>query len=100
MWGKAAIARERASAFFGVTSEGRAAPLASCFSMKLAKARALALTCRPAGKTVQRSIGGNDQSSSTDFTAPDLSSGANIQSEAIARPSPARQRSRERGGRQ
>src|SRR5262249_49013579 len=41
-----------------------------------------------------RSIGGNDQSSSTDFTTPDLSSGANIQSEAIARPSPANTPSR------
>jgi hypothetical protein len=57
--------------------------------MKLVKERALALACRPVGNTAQRSIGGNDQSSRTDLTAPDFSSGANIHSEATASPRPA-----------
>src|SRR5262249_30564993 len=57
--------------------------------MKLANTRAFALACRPVGKTAHRSCGGNRQSANTTFTAPDLSSGANIQSEAMARPSPA-----------
>src|SRR5262249_4555563 len=57
--------------------------------MKLANTRAFALACRPVGKTAHRSCGGNSQSANTTFTAPDLSSGANIQSEAMARPSPA-----------
>src|ERR1700730_18262925 len=44
---------------------------------KLAKARAFALACRPVGKTAHRSTVGSDQSSSTEMTAPDFSSGAN-----------------------
>jgi hypothetical protein len=34
-------------------------------SVKLAKARDLALACRPVGNTVNRSTGGSDQLSST-----------------------------------
>src|SRR6266403_2267566 len=58
-------------------------------STKLAKARAFALARRPVGKTAHRSTVGSDQSSSTDMTAPDFSSGANNHSEAIAKPRPA-----------
>src|SRR5580704_8548952 len=53
----------------------------SCRSMKPAKARALALACRPVGNTAQSSPGGNDQSASTTSTAPDFSSGVNIHSD-------------------
>jgi hypothetical protein len=60
-------------------------------STKLAKARALALACRPVGNTAHRSTGGNKQSASTASTAPDFSSGANCHSEVIAKPRPAEQ---------
>jgi hypothetical protein len=43
------------------------------------------LVCRPVGNTARRSIVGSDQSPSTDLTAPDFNSGANIRSEATAR---------------
>ena len=36
--------------------------------MKLAKARALALACRPVGKIAHASTGGNDQSARTALT--------------------------------
>jgi hypothetical protein len=49
--------------------------------MKLAKARALALTCRPVGKIAHASTGGNDQSARTALTVLSLNSGANIHSE-------------------
>src|SRR5215471_16207274 len=54
--------------------------------MKLAKARALALACRPVGKIAHKSTGGNNQSVSTAWTAPDFNSGANIHSDAMATP--------------
>src|SRR5207302_4073792 len=58
--------------------------------MKLVNARALALACRPAGKSAHRSIAGSDQSCSTEMTAPDFSSGVNNHSEPpIERPRPA-----------
>jgi hypothetical protein len=58
--------------------------------MKLVNARALALACRPAGKSAHRSIAGSDQSCSTEMTAPDVSSGVNNHSEPpIERPRPA-----------
>jgi len=58
--------------------------------MKLVKARALALTCRPAGKSAHRFKAGSDQSCSTEMTAADFSSGVNNHSEPpIERPRPA-----------
>jgi hypothetical protein len=44
------------------------------------------LVCRPVGNTARRSIVGSDQSPGMDLTAPDFNSGANIHSEATARP--------------
>jgi len=55
-----------------------------------AKARALAVAVRRAGKTAHRSIRGNCQSFRTTFTVPSAISGANIHSETIARPAFAR----------
>src|SRR5262252_10431668 len=54
--------------------------------IKLAKVRALALVCRPAGKIAHASTGGNDQSVSTAWTVLAFNSGANIHSDAMARP--------------
>ena len=58
-------------------------------SMNLTKARAFAVACRPVGYIAHNSTFGNDQSLRTDMTEPDLSSGANIHSDAIANPNPA-----------
>src|SRR5437868_2456500 len=58
-------------------------------STKLAKARALALACRPVGNSAHRSTRGNTQSVSTIWTAPDFSSASNNHSEATAKPRPA-----------
>src|SRR5262249_31195264 len=54
--------------------------------MKLAKVRALALVCRPAGKSAHASTNGNDQSARTALTVLSLNSGANIHSDAMATP--------------
>src|SRR5207248_2446531 len=58
----------------------------SSASTKAPKARAVALAIRPVGNTAQRSIIGKVHSASTLRTAPDASSGANIHSDVIARP--------------
>ena len=63
-------------------------------STKLAKARALAPDCLPAGKIAQASTGGNDQSTSTALTVLAFNSRANIHSDAIARPRSASTHSR------
>src|ERR1700751_4017561 len=57
--------------------------------MKLAKARALALACRPVGKIAHASTGGNDQFARTALTVLSLNSSANIHSDAMAIPRPA-----------
>jgi len=49
-------------------TEGIFPPIDIWLSMKLAKARALALACRPVGKIAHASTGGNDQSTSTGLT--------------------------------
>jgi K+-sensing histidine kinase KdpD len=81
---------------FAIVLDSLAAEAAcdSSASTKLAKARAFALACRPPGKTAHKSTSGRDQSSSTDVTAPDFSSGVNIHSEAMAKPRPANTASR------